>query len=70
MTPEGVELALAEKSYSAAVMMSFRLNERELIVRSVEAVPVDDSESRPPIAGVVQIGFTCILPNIELPSWQ
>lgn len=44
VTPEGVTKAIAESKFSEAVMMSFRLNERELIVRSVEAVPVQDSE--------------------------
>jgi len=45
VTPEGVERALVKRSYSAAVMMSLRLNEKELIAQSVEAVPIDDGES-------------------------
>ena len=47
--PEGIELSLSNACYSDAVMMSFKLNETELIARSMEAVPYDDSKySRTP----------------------
>ena len=44
VTPDGVAQALAEGKLSDALMMSFRLNETELIVRSVEAIPIADGE--------------------------
>ena len=44
VTPEGMSQALAEGKLTDALMMSFRLNEMELIMRSVEAVPIQDSE--------------------------
>ncbi len=44
VTPEGISQALAEGQLVDALMMSFRLNEKECIVRSVEAVPMQDSE--------------------------
>ncbi len=44
VTPEGVSRAISHGQFSDALMMSFRLNERELIVTSVEAIPVKDSE--------------------------
>ena len=44
VTPEGVASALKERKFSDALMMSFRLNERQLIVKSLEAIPLHDSE--------------------------
>ena len=44
VTPEGVASAIKERKFSDALMMSFRLNERQLIVRSMEAIPMRDSE--------------------------
>ncbi len=44
VTPEGVQSALIAKKFSAALMMSFRLNERALMIEAVEAVPVEDSK--------------------------
>ena len=58
VNPEGVVSALASGKYSTALMMSFKLNERELIVKSVESVPPDDGQSSP-----VQIKVTCSLPQ-------
>ncbi len=42
--PESIELALSNARYSDAVMMSFKLNEKKLISRSIEAIPFDDSK--------------------------
>lgn len=44
VTPEGVAKALAEGNFSAALMMSFRLNEKNLLINSLEATPISDSK--------------------------
>ena len=41
---DSVEAALNNARYSEAVMMSFKLNEKKLIGRGLEAVPADDSK--------------------------
>lgn len=45
ITPDGIELALNSAHYSNAVMMSFKLNEKQLIIKSLEAVPPADSKT-------------------------
>lgn len=45
ITPDNIELALNNAHYSNAVMMSFKLNEKQLITRSLEAVPPTDSKT-------------------------
>ncbi len=42
VTPEGIGNAFREKRFSSALVMSFRLNEHDLIVKALEAVPIDD----------------------------
>lgn len=44
VTPEGVAKALEEGNFSAALMMSFRLNEKNLLINSLEATPISDSK--------------------------
>lgn len=44
INPDAIELALNSAHYSNAVMMSFKLNEKQLITRSLEAVPPADSK--------------------------
>ena len=44
VTPEGVAKALEEGNFSAALMMSFRLNEKTLLISSIEATPITDSK--------------------------
>ena len=44
VTPEGVAKALEEGNFSAALMMSFRLNEKNLLIKSLEATPISDSK--------------------------
>lgn len=44
VTPEGVAKALEEGNFSAALMMSFRLNEKNLLINSLEATPTSDSK--------------------------
>jgi len=44
VTPQGVHEALDQGMYCDAVMMSFRLNETALIVKSLESVPLQDSK--------------------------
>ena len=44
VTPEGVTKALEEGNFSAALMMAFRLNEKNLLVSSLEAIPLSDSK--------------------------
>ncbi len=48
VTPEGIEAALNDAHYSSAVMMSFKLNEKDLISRCLEAVPMADSKNLDP----------------------
>ena len=44
ITPESIETALNDAHYSSAVMMSLKLNEKEMISRCLEAVPIADSK--------------------------
>ena len=44
VTPEGVAKALEEGNFSAALMMSFRLNETNLLISSLEATPISDGK--------------------------
>ena len=44
VTPETIVTAIGHAHYSSAIMMSLKLNERHLVVKSVEAVPVEDGE--------------------------
>lgn len=44
INPDSIEVALNNAHYSDALMMSFKLNEKELISRSLEAVPTTDSK--------------------------
>ena len=44
VTPEGVAKALEEGNFSAALIMSFRLNEKNLLINSLEATPISDSK--------------------------
>ena len=43
VTPDRVRQAVADREYLTAVMLAFRLNERELIRHAVEHVPPTDS---------------------------
>ena len=42
VTPEGVEKAICEREFSAALAMSLRLNDLSLVAQAVEAVPSID----------------------------
>jgi periodic tryptophan protein 2 len=44
VNPDSIEVALKGAHYSDAVMMSFKLNEKPLITRSLEAIPLPDGE--------------------------
>lgn len=44
ITPDSIGVALNNGHYSNALMMSFKLNEKELISKSLEAVPTADSK--------------------------
>lgn len=44
ITPKAISIALEEKRYGAALMMSFKLNERDLLVKCIEAVPIRDGK--------------------------
>lgn len=44
VTPEGVAKSLEEGNFSAALMMSFRLNEKNLLIKSLEATPMSSSK--------------------------
>ena len=44
VTPESVTRALEEGNFSAALLMSFRLNEKSLLISSLEAIPISDSK--------------------------
>lgn len=44
VTPVGVAKALEEGNFSAALMMSFRLNEKSLLTSCLEAIPISDSK--------------------------
>ncbi len=56
VTPEGVVKALQEGNFSAALMMSFRLNEKNLLINSLEATPISDSKQ-------VCVVYTEIIPK-------
>ena len=44
VTPDAVVKATKERQYASALLMSFRLNEQDLIVRVVESIPVEDGK--------------------------
>lgn len=44
VTRDSVKAALKDQQYSAALGMSFRLNEKDLIVLVMESIPVTDGE--------------------------
>ena len=44
VTPDSIMAALREKQYSIALVMSFRLNEHDLKVRVMEAIPIQDGK--------------------------
>ena len=46
VTPEGVAKALGEGNFSAALMMSFRLNEKNLLVSCLETIPITDGKTK------------------------
>lgn len=43
VTPQGIRQAIAERKFSTALAMSFRLNDTDLISKAVEAIPTSDS---------------------------
>ena len=45
VTPDAVAKAVKGQQYVSALLMSFRLNEHDLIVRAVESVPVEDGKA-------------------------
>ena len=47
VTPDGIVEAIADHKFSAALVMSLRLNDVELITRTVESVPIGDGEKIP-----------------------
>ena len=47
ITPDGIVEAIADSKFSAALVMSLRLNDVELITRSVESIPIRDGEKIP-----------------------
>ena len=44
VTPDGIVEAIADRKFSAALVMSLRLNDVEFITRAVESVPISDGE--------------------------
>ena len=44
ITPDGVAGAIEEGNFGTALMMSFRLNEKNLLTSCLEATPVSDSK--------------------------
>ena len=44
VTPDSICEALREKRFSSALVMSFRLNEHDLITRVMEAIPIQDGK--------------------------
>lgn len=46
VTPGRVRAALRQRDFTRAVLMAFRLNERELLQETLESVPWDESEHR------------------------
>lgn len=46
VTPGRVRAALRQRDFTRAVLMAFRLNERELLQEALESVPWDESERR------------------------
>ena len=42
VTPDSISQAITEKKYLRALVMSFRLNEAQLIAKAVESVPLAD----------------------------
>jgi periodic tryptophan protein 2 len=42
VTPDGIVEAIADRKFSAALVMSLRLNDVEFITRAVESVPISD----------------------------
>ncbi len=60
VTPAGISRALAGGQLSDALMMSFRLNERVLLVKCVEAIPVQDSEWAAGSVAIVTVSTDCV----------
>lgn len=44
VTPDSIFEAISDRKFSAALTMSLRLNEADLITKAVEAVPISDGE--------------------------
>lgn len=44
VTPESIQQVLDNKEFSKAMMLSFRLNEQDLILHVVESIPPQDSK--------------------------
>ena len=44
VTPESIKDVLDNKEFANAMMLSFRLNEQDWIIRVVESIPPQDSE--------------------------
>ena len=47
VTPDSITEAIADRKFSAALVMSFRLNDGDLIAHALEAVPSCDGEKFP-----------------------
>ena len=45
VTPDGIMAAIAEHKFSAALAMSFRLNDHNLVSKTVESVPSSDGKN-------------------------
>ena len=44
VTPEAIKGALASEDYSLGVVMSLRLNEKDLIIEAMETVPITEGK--------------------------
>lgn len=44
VTPEGIKHALEKREFTKALVLSFRLNEKDVILQVVESIPSQDSE--------------------------
>ena len=44
VTPDAIDKAVKEQQYASALLMSFQLNEHDLIIRVVESIPVQDGK--------------------------
>ena len=58
VTPDGISQAITEQKYLRALVMSFRLNEAQLIAKAVEAVPLADGTMK---LCVEMLSVHCIL---------